>query len=387
MKTHREAVLLATLVLLCHCGGEDAVPARATRPGSTSTQVQDRAPGPNDSAARALAQARGLGRTLYATHCALCHGDQGEGYRADHAPAIGNPEYLATVSPEFLFSSIADGRPGTPMSAWGAEHHGPLSREAIAAIIAFMRTWERLPRVTIPNSRVRTNAARGATLYTTHCASCHGPNGDGVNAMSLNHPVFHQTVNDAFLRYVVEHGRAGTRMPAFGTTLSGAELDDVVTFVRTLHREEPVENLPLEPTPTLRRLTINPRGRPPNFTLREERFVSARAVKEALDANQRIILLDARATPDWNRAHIAGAAPFPFYDADELARVLPNDGTWIVAYCACPHAASGHVVDMLRAHGFTHTAVLDEGVDFWHDQHYPMARGEAEASPHGTQPH
>ena len=74
-------------------------------------------------------------------------------------------------------------------------------------------------------------------------------------------------------------------------------------------------------------------------------------------------------------SHIRGAAPFPFYSVDDLASHLPNDGTWIIAYCACPHAASGHVVDALRAHGFTHTAILDEGIPWWIEQHYAIEAG------------
>ena len=48
------------------------------------------------------------------------------------------------------------------------------------------------------------------------------------------------------------------------------------------------------------------------------------------------------------------------------------DGTWVIAYCACPHHASGEVVDKLRGRGFKHTAVLDEGILFWKQQGYPV---------------
>ena len=44
---------------------------------------------------------------------------------------------------------------------------------------------------------------------------------------------------------------------------------------------------------------------------------------------------------------IPGALSAPHYQAESLNRV-PNDGTWVVAYCACPHHASGEVVDELR---------------------------------------
>jgi len=105
------------------------------------------------------------------------------------------------------------------------------------------------------------------------------------------------------------------------------------------------------------------------------RYVPAADVHAALEAGQRMILLDARANSDWVIGHIPGAVPFPFYSVDELAASLPTDGTWIIAYCACPHAASGRVMDDLRARGFANTAVLDEGIYFWQDAGYPMARG------------
>jgi len=60
---------------------------------------------------------------------------------------------------------------------------------------------------------------------------------------------------------------------------------------------------------------------------------------------------------------------------DAILEELPRDGTPMVAYCGCPHAASGRVVDALREHGFTNTAVIDEGIDHWAEQDYPTAEG------------
>ena len=58
---------------------------------------------------------------------------------------------------------------------------------------------------------------------------------------------------------------------------------------------------------------------------------------------------------------------------------MPNDGTWVVAYCACPHHASGEVVDELRRRGYEHTAVLDEGILVWAQKGYPVEGASAEA--------
>ncbi len=38
------------------------------------------------------------GGALYAELCALCHGDQGEGFVVERAPALGNQDFLAVAS-------------------------------------------------------------------------------------------------------------------------------------------------------------------------------------------------------------------------------------------------------------------------------------------------
>jgi rhodanese-related sulfurtransferase len=119
-------------------------------------------------------------------------------------------------------------------------------------------------------------------------------------------------------------------------------------------------------------LIINPEGDHPEFTLREGLYVPAAEVKGALDERKRLVIVDARAQSDYLVAHIPGALSVPFYAVDEYASRLPKDGTWIVAYCACPHAASGQVAAALRDRGFKKAVVLDEGVKVWVERGYPM---------------
>jgi cytochrome c oxidase cbb3-type subunit 3/ubiquinol-cytochrome c reductase cytochrome c subunit len=62
----------------------------------------------------------------------------------------------------------------------------------------------------------------------------------------------------------------------------------------------------------------------------------------------------------------------PYYNNPAELDRIPNDGTWVIAYCACPHHASGAVVDALRARGHKRTAVLDEGILVWKQRGYPL---------------
>ena len=132
----------------------------------------------------------------------------------------------------------------------------------------------------------------------------------------------------------------------------------------------------LRPPPSANDYLLNPAGDAPAFELREGRFVSAEVVAHALAEGRKMVLLDPHAKSGWQRAHIPGAVPVPCYSEPErIGDDLPNDGTWIIVYCACPHAASGRVVDALRARGFSKTAIIDEGVIVWTQRGYPIQAG------------
>ncbi len=317
------------------------------------------------------------GRALYARYCALCHGKKAQGYAADHANAIGNAEFLAITTDDQLRRAIIDGRPGTPMSSWGVIHRGPLTPKDVDALTAYLRSFARRTFLRPDDRQAIGDAQRGAAVYAGNCASCHGARGEGsTKATSLTHPNFLRAVNDGYLRHVIERGRRGTPMPSFAA-FTPQTIDDLVVYLRTLEAMPTPPPPPnFEPPPGLDQLVINKTGVPPTLKLREGRFVASADVAKALEEKRKMVILDARATPDWQRGHIVGALPFPFYDVDKLAKTLPRDGTWIVAYCACPHAASGHVVDELRKRGFTNTAVLDEGIMFWTSKGYPTVQAK-----------
>ncbi len=96
--------------------------------------------------ARAARQRVRRGRVAYLRYCAICHRHDAQGYAADHANAIGNPAFLAAASDEFLRRSIEEGRLGTPMSPWGVARGGPLDREAVTDIVAFLQLVSQAPR-------------------------------------------------------------------------------------------------------------------------------------------------------------------------------------------------------------------------------------------------
>ena len=356
---------LALVGLVAGCGDDEAEPA-------TDTSREAARVDPH--------RIERTGEALYRRYCALCHGRDGEGYAADDAPSLRSEEWLRTASDDFITAAIADGRPGTPMSAWSRRAGGPLNDGQIQAILVFLRSEQRSPRVVVDEVEVTGDATAGAPLFAQHCARCHGARGEGVDAIALANPALLGSASDGFLQYAIAHGRTGTRMPAFREQLEPGQIDDLVTFVRSLAgpraaREHAQQQEQAIPTLDDMQLVINESGEAPDFELRDGRFVPAADVAAALDQNRRMVILDARATSDWLTGRIPGAIPVPFYELGDIIEGLPRDGTPMIAYCACPHAASGRVVDALRAAGFTNTSVLDEGILHWQEHDYPMASG------------
>ena len=167
-------------------------------------------------------------------------------------------------------------------------------------------------------------------------------------------------------------------MAGYSEVLTETEIDNVVSFLRTRAVGWEKTQPELSPPPDPGQAVLNPAAPSAQLTERDGRFVSAESVAEAMQRGERMVLLDARPTSDWQRSHLPGALPMPFYDGiDALLPYLPNDDTPIIAYCACPHAASGKVVDALWKKGFESARILDEGVLVWAGRGYPLALGSA----------
>jgi mono/diheme cytochrome c family protein/rhodanese-related sulfurtransferase len=341
------------------------------------------------------AQIAGLdGKGLYLALCKQCHGADARGYAADHAPSLVNPTFLESASDDFLRRSIAGGRPGTSMGAYGKARGGPLDDAAVDRMVRFLREQGPPPQ-TLP-AVAAGDPAIGAAIYARRCITCHGDARTRGEAASLVNVGFLADASDAFVRHAIVHGRPGTKMEPFAGTLSDAEIDGVVSYLRAQgDAARPPELLP-EPTGK-EPLVIHPSGKQARFTLRADpcpplppgmtetckpdpRFASVDQVAAAVKAKQRLVIIDARPPSDWRRVHIAGAVSIPYFDMKRLDE-LPRDGTWVIAYCACPHHLSGIVVDELRRRGIASSAVLDEGINEWHRRGLPVVAAPGVPAP------
>jgi cytochrome c oxidase cbb3-type subunit 3/ubiquinol-cytochrome c reductase cytochrome c subunit len=256
------------------------------------------------------------------------------------------------------------------MAGYGKSVGGPLEPGEVDALVTFIRGGATAPPP-LPPKAAKGDVANGGTVYAAHCETCHGTVERRGNAVHLVNPMFLATAPDAYLRVAVSEGRPGTAMEPWTGKLTTKEIEDVLAYVRSLARAVPAAPA-ASPSPAPEGpVVMNPKGRPPDLNLKLGRYASVADVARAYDDKRRFVLIDARPTSDYLRMHIPGAISVPYFDMHDLERV-PNDGTWVISYCVCPHEESGRVLEELRQRGYANTAILDEGFYIWAEQGHPV---------------
>jgi mono/diheme cytochrome c family protein len=103
-----------------------------------------------------------------------------------------------------------------------------LALAALAVLVLVALTYRPAGSKPIVGSYV---PAAGSQIFASHCSACHGDRGQGGIGPRLAGSVATKYPNVADETAVVTNGRGG--MPAWGTTLSPAEIDAVVSYTRT----------------------------------------------------------------------------------------------------------------------------------------------------------
>jgi mono/diheme cytochrome c family protein/rhodanese-related sulfurtransferase len=315
----------------------------------------------------------------YQKYCALCHGKDREGNVADHAPSLRSASLMSTMPLNFLASSIGFGRPNTAMAAYLSDEGGPLTMKEIFNMAIWLKHESGTTTIELPLDPISGDPVEGAQLFQQYCAECHGSKAEGVTAPALSNPAFLAFATDSYIRYAIENGRQDTEMKPFKDQLTSAQMDNLTNYIRSLTSGWSPEPRELSPYPQPEDYVINPEGKDPVFDLISGRYVPMQQVASALVNKDRLVILDTRTTSEWHNAHIPGAVPIPYYISEEkVSEGLPKDGTWIIAYCSCPHAASDKIINMLRKQGFQNTAVIDEGFFKWLNAGLPVIGGQPE---------
>ena len=386
-----------------------------------------------DAAVASAEMAKLDGAALYGSLCAVCHGDDGTGYKADHAPSLVNPTFLESATDDYLRRSIVAGRPGTSMGPYGKERGGPLDFGAVGRVVAWIRGHGPeagpLPASTTLAGSGGSGGSGSGGSGSGGSGSGSGGSGSGsgsssgvirverrarhaalrdplralprhpgvmrATAVHLANAAFLDVASDAFLRSAIAEGRPGTPMEAWKAKLTVAEIERH-RRVHPLAGSEAAAARDASPADRRgaprhssagERAEFHRARRPLPAGQRREVHAGSPAssrfdqVKKALDEGKKLIIIRRARPLGLMRVNITGGVSIRYHALKRLEE-MPNDGTWVIAYCACPHHLSGEVVDALRKRGGMHAVVLDEGILEWHPaRRYPVVAAPGVEAP------
>jgi cytochrome c oxidase cbb3-type subunit 3 len=185
---------------------------------------------------------------LFRQNCSGCHGADGGG---NGTLALNNPTYLAIASDDVLRRATSYGIAGTLMPAFLKSAGGTLTDEQVQILVREMRArWSRPGEIgnALPppySASTSGDAPRGAGVYASFCASCHGSDGRGTpRGGAIVDDSYLALVSDQSLRTLVIAGRPDLRHPDWrgyvpGRAMKSQEVTDVVAWLVSKRAEYP----------------------------------------------------------------------------------------------------------------------------------------------------
>jgi cytochrome c oxidase cbb3-type subunit 3/ubiquinol-cytochrome c reductase cytochrome c subunit len=194
--------------------------------------------------------------TLYQENCSACHGENG---RMGAAISLANPVYLSFAGARNLQRVTANGVPGTLMPGFSKGSGGTLTDRQIEVLTQGMVTHWSGPSPLASLSPVAYSAmlqgdpVRGAQLFVSSCAKCHGSDGTGSTAAkpptgSLVDSAYLALISDQGLRSLIVAGQPDHSMP--GSNHAGAhplaeqDVTDIVAWLAAHRTQAPGQPYP-----------------------------------------------------------------------------------------------------------------------------------------------
>lgn len=166
-----------------------------------------------------------MGRRLFATNCAVCHGSAGTG--SEGFPNLTDHEWLWGSDAAQITATITNGRQAM-MPAWGAA----LQDEGVTEVAEYV--------LKMAGREVdETVAAAGQARYNTFCVACHGPDGAGqpmMGAPALNNEIWLYGNSRLRIEDAIRNGRNG-QMPAFAERLGADKVHILAAYVKSLQQQ------------------------------------------------------------------------------------------------------------------------------------------------------
>jgi cytochrome c oxidase cbb3-type subunit I/II len=177
-----------------------------------------------------------LASELWALNCSGCHGSQGKGDGPAAAWLVPKPINLSQheYSSDLIADILWNGVHGSSMPAWR-----DLSPSQLAELAAQVSRFSEV-ETAIANSQILHS---GQAVFMTHCAECHGDEGDGNGfaADSLPIPIrpsdfTRERLTHAESLRVLRSGVAGSAMAPWGDRLTSADMEAVSHYLRSLYK-------------------------------------------------------------------------------------------------------------------------------------------------------
>ncbi len=104
--------------------------------------------------------------------------------------------------------------------------------------------------------------------------------------------------------------------------------------------------------------------------------VAVERVKLLLDTGEKLILIDLRATRDFQQARLPGARSVPMKEIEKRIREIPKAGR-VILYCDCPqNEIIQNAYQPLRDDfGYRNLAIMPDGFKEWLKRKYPIETG------------
>jgi cytochrome c oxidase cbb3-type subunit 3 len=172
-------------------------------------------------------QARAIGERLFLNNCAQCHGSDGRG--AKGFPNLTDSDWLYGNAPEQIVETIAKGRNGV--------------MPALGAAVGTAAEVEQLAQYVLSLSGASTDAVKaelGKAKFGV-CAACHGPAGQGNQALGAPNLTDRVWLHGGGLQQVVAMINNGkdNMMPPWSGKLTDGQIHVLASYVLGLSQRAP----------------------------------------------------------------------------------------------------------------------------------------------------
>ena len=170
-------------------------------------------------------EANAMGKRLFLTYCAQCHGSAAQGNKG--FPNLTDDEWQWGGEPEAIRTTITEGRMGI-MTPFGPA----LGADGVKDVANYVRSLSGLAHDSL-------RAQRGKDAFDTNCVACHGADATGnplLGAPNLANKAWLYGSSEATIIETITHGRTN-QMPAFGAFLGEDKVHLLTAYVLSLSKK------------------------------------------------------------------------------------------------------------------------------------------------------